>query len=288
MTTMEHAIPDFICLGVPRGGTTWLDQNLRLHPEVYLAEKEIHFFSNSGDYDFYTKHGYEWYYSHFSAAEEGLVTGEIAIHYLFSDVARVRIATDFQAMRFIVMLRNPIDRFNSIYEFLAGRKEFKGTLREFSEDWRGKNQLKTGLYHAHLMEWEKACPKSKFCIVLQDDIKTDAAEVYRRICQFISVDNSFVPESISKRVNEPKTFRSGLIRRFYRRLAMALSYRRLDWIRKPLKASGLPRLLERLNTGSEYRVPMSMEDRKWLLDYYQDDIERLEEYLGRDLTDWKK
>ena len=37
--------PDFLIIGAQKSGTTWLDRNLRLHPDVWLPpEKELHFF----------------------------------------------------------------------------------------------------------------------------------------------------------------------------------------------------------------------------------------------------
>lgn len=38
-------IPRFLVIGAQKSGTTWLDQNLRIHPEIWLPpEKEIHYF----------------------------------------------------------------------------------------------------------------------------------------------------------------------------------------------------------------------------------------------------
>lgn len=284
---MSKNNPDFICLGVPRAGTTWLDHNLCSHPEIFLAEKEIHFFSPTGEYDFYRDHGYEWYFSYFKNAPDDAITGEVAIHYLRSEVARERISRDYPNMRFIVMLRSPVERFNSIYEFLAGRREFDGTLRDFAEDWRGQNQLRTGLYAELLRKWQEASPSSQICVVLQEDINADPSGVYKRICRFLGVDDSFVPDTVARRVNEPKTVRSAVVRKLYRKIAISLSYYRVDWIRKPIKASRLPKLVERLNKGKEYRVPLSSEDRRWLFEYYRADIEDLERFLDRDLSAWK-
>jgi len=284
---MRKKIPDFICLGVPRAGTTWLDHNLRLHPEIFLAEKEIHFFSPTGEYDFYRDHGYEWYSSYFKEAPDNAITGEVAIHYLKSDIARERISRDYSGMRFIAMLRNPAERFNSIYEFLAGRREFDGTLRDFAEDWRGLNQLRTGLYAELLRKWLEVSSPAQICVILQDDINADPVGVYKRICRFVGADDAFVPDTVATRVNEPKAVRSAVIRKLYRRIAITLSYYRVDWVRKPLKASGLPKLVEKLNRGKEHRVPLSADDRRWLVDYYRADIEDLETLLGRDLSAWK-
>lgn len=37
--------PSFICIGAQKAGTTWLDQQLRMHPEIWMPPmKEVHFF----------------------------------------------------------------------------------------------------------------------------------------------------------------------------------------------------------------------------------------------------
>lgn len=39
------SLPDFLIIGAQKSGTTWLDRNLRLHPQLWLPpEKEMHFF----------------------------------------------------------------------------------------------------------------------------------------------------------------------------------------------------------------------------------------------------
>ena len=38
-------VPDFLCIGASRAGTTWLRVNLAHHPGIWLAPvKEIHYF----------------------------------------------------------------------------------------------------------------------------------------------------------------------------------------------------------------------------------------------------
>lgn len=40
-------LPDFLCIGAQKAGTTWLYRNLRAHPEVWLPpEKEVHYFDD--------------------------------------------------------------------------------------------------------------------------------------------------------------------------------------------------------------------------------------------------
>ena len=47
-------LPDFLGIGAQRTGTTWLWENLRRHPEIWMPErKEIHYFERSTMYPFY-------------------------------------------------------------------------------------------------------------------------------------------------------------------------------------------------------------------------------------------
>ncbi len=36
--------PNYICIGVQKGGTTSLIKYLNLHPEIYMVNRELHFF----------------------------------------------------------------------------------------------------------------------------------------------------------------------------------------------------------------------------------------------------
>jgi hypothetical protein len=43
----ECRFPDFLCIGAQKAGTTWLDKNLRRHPDVWLPPvKEVHYFDD--------------------------------------------------------------------------------------------------------------------------------------------------------------------------------------------------------------------------------------------------
>ena len=40
-------LPDFLCIGAQKSGTTWLYHNLKQHPQVWLPPvKELHYFDH--------------------------------------------------------------------------------------------------------------------------------------------------------------------------------------------------------------------------------------------------
>ena len=42
---VPEGLPSFLGIGVQKGGTSWLYENLRCHPELFLPDqKELHFF----------------------------------------------------------------------------------------------------------------------------------------------------------------------------------------------------------------------------------------------------
>ena len=102
---MARFRPDFLGLGVQKGGTTSLDAMLRQHPDVLLPDcKELQFFS------LHYSLGEAWYGGQFAAAQPGQCCGEITPYYLFHPLAPARIRDLLPGVKLIVLLRDPVER----------------------------------------------------------------------------------------------------------------------------------------------------------------------------------
>lgn len=142
--------PQFICIGAQKSGTTWLYQNIRFHPEIWLPPmKELYYFEHPEskpslvasllgtpalrlrlrriiNYAWRSaKEGQhigwflrylllprhdEWYASLFSPGE-GQIAGELTPNYDILDAETVaRIHTLMPTLKIIYLLRNPIER----------------------------------------------------------------------------------------------------------------------------------------------------------------------------------
>ena len=133
-------LPDFLGIGVQKGGTTYLHALLQQHPQVFLATpKEQHFFSLHWD------RGVSVYASRFAAAEPRQRCGEVTPYYLFHPLAPQRIQALLPAVRLIVLLRDPVERLLSQY-FHSRRLGL-----DWTGDWTG---LGTGL------DWINPPPRS--------------------------------------------------------------------------------------------------------------------------------
>ncbi len=107
-------LPSFLVIGTKRGGSTSLYEYLVRHPDVAgcLLKKGSHYF----DVNF--SRGSSWYWSVFPLdAGRRAITGEASPYYMFHPLAPQRIAATLPEARLIAVLRDPVDRAWSHYQY---------------------------------------------------------------------------------------------------------------------------------------------------------------------------
>jgi len=121
-TAPLRTLPDFLIIGAQRSGTTSLFNWLTSRPDVGRPfKKEVHYF------DLNYHRGLGWYRSHFPIRRKGRISGESTPYLLLHPLAPDRAARDLPETRFVVVLREPVERAISAYwhrrQRLAGRGE---------------------------------------------------------------------------------------------------------------------------------------------------------------------
>lgn len=279
------SLPDFICIGAMRSGTTWLDKVLRSHPEIYLPEKrkEIHFFDQHYD------RGIEWYEDFFPNdhdLEKDIKLGEITPAYLYCKDSPQRIYESVPNCRFIVIFRNPAERAYSHYGFLVKnyneRRTFEKTVAEEQELF-----LK-GLYGAQMERYLQYFPIENFLFLFYEEIAENPMGVLGKIEGFLEVPIAgFDINHLQERRNS-----SGHAR-FPKAHALACTFRDkvrkygkydLDWIWNLAKKSGFQKIFESEKNKLE---PLNQETRTKLMSEYESDITKLEQLINADLSSWK-
>ena len=159
------ALPDFVIIGVKKGGTTFLYHLLNQHPLVEpAAAKELYFFGNLFD------KGVEWYRSCFPAPRlkygRKTITGE-ATPYMYNRRAAKRMAGIIPQARLIALLRNPVDRAYS--DFQQGVRKGRET-RSFEEA--------VGLKKARSVGREEETPEAEVRPALEDNSEYISRSIY--------------------------------------------------------------------------------------------------------------
>jgi len=182
--------PNFLYIGPNKAGSTWIYENLRLHPQVFLSRaKELHYF------DLYYSLGPRWYFRHFRDAKpHHRVVGEVSHDYLYSEEACARIATDLGNVRLMVCLREPVDRAFSEYLYMIRqgylRMAFPDAIKQYPRI------LEHSIYAKNLARYAESFGSAALLITVFDDLKCDPIEYYRELCRMLGVAE-IVPKGVS-------------------------------------------------------------------------------------------
>ena len=130
----------FLIGGVQKGGTSALARYLAAHPDVRLPTgKEAHVFDSSGFDDTWTAARIDAEYEpHFPHPPTAALHGDATPIYLFHPRLVERIARYNPAMKWIILLRDPIDRAISHYymERNRGAERLPLSAALLAESWR--------------------------------------------------------------------------------------------------------------------------------------------------------
>ena len=122
ITSLFHALPDFLIIGIAKSGTTSLYGLISAHPHVVPARlKEVHYFTDSRNYGM----GALWYRARFPSMSykrrlavrygRKILSGEASSTYMFHPMAPGRVKALLPDVKLIAILRNPVDRAYSDY-----------------------------------------------------------------------------------------------------------------------------------------------------------------------------
>ena len=119
----EPTPPDFLIIGVPKGGTTSLLQWLSTHPQLWChPRKELHFFNGAWE------QGEAWYQAQFPVFEpsRGVLRGEATPNYFLDPRVPERVAAAAPQAKLILLLRDPLQRAISWIEHLRRHEGLDG------------------------------------------------------------------------------------------------------------------------------------------------------------------
>jgi hypothetical protein len=214
VTGSLRVLPDYLIIGTQRGGTTSLYKYLVRHPaHAHALTKEVRFFDINYD------KGLLWYRSCFptkpyrqlfrATHRVDLRVGEASPDYVFHPHADRRIANDLPWARFVLLLRNPVDRAYSHYwhQFKRGHEaltfeeaierepeRLAGELDKMEQDpayvsyeFHHHSYLTRGRYAEQLERWMALFPRDRFLIERSEDFYENPNGVCRRVLDFLEL-----------------------------------------------------------------------------------------------------
>src|SRR5437868_13935432 len=237
---------DFVIGGTQKGGTSALDSFLGQHPEICMPEtkKELHFFDREADDTDYKK-----YHANFEPKPQHRTIGEASPIYMYWETAPDRIWKYNPKMKWILTLRNPVERAFSAWNMETKRSKEKLSFAEAIEkesercrealplQHRVYSYVDRGFYAHQVRRLFNIFGKENVLVLLSEELRNEHQKTLRRVFEFLGVDSSFVPP-------EATVFEQ------------------------------------------EYSIQIDNHLRSRLIDIFQFDIKELERLLGQDLSNW--
>ena len=180
---------NLFCIGCPKSGTTTLFKILCQHSQIHTPKFKEPFFFNNSNY----QNGIDWYANtYYDDIKNEKWVLDFTPSYLYSDEALFRINeySKGKDLKFIVMLRNPVERAYSHYlhTLRDGLEDldFNDAIQAESErllNYENNllSQLKysyiyQSLYHKHLSKYFESFGRNNFFVINYDSQFLDKSE----------------------------------------------------------------------------------------------------------------
>jgi hypothetical protein len=290
-------LPNFLIIGAMKAGTTSLYFYLKEHPDVYMSPlKQPNYFAYGPGNPKHLEKAHksfpitsmEAYLRLFNGVSNEKAVGEASVAYLRSRTATAAIHAHIPGAKLIVSLRNPVDRAISLYTMRVSSgsetRELNAALHEAfraDEPW-----IRGGMYYEHIKRYLDVFGGSKVKILLFDELKTNPRSVMKDVFNFIDVDDHFIPD-VSIRHNPGMVTKSKSIR------GLKTLYKKNARM-KFLVRSLIPYRLRRQIATVGHKAPksstsvLSEDIRRRMVNFYSEDVLKLQELIGRDLDGWLK
>lgn len=209
-TYMFRVLPDFVIIGVQKGGTTSLYDFVIDHPKVVAAaRKEVSYFSALHDL------GPAWYRSQFPTrlgVRRGKLTGEATPAYIFNRKAPEHMKVLLPDIRMVVVLRNPVDRAYSQWQMnlrngkIPSETTFEQALDIEAEAWARhpdiriydpadpmdlyfNSYLARGIYADQLKHWFRYYSREQFLMLATEDLLRERNHTLNRMFDFLGLEH---------------------------------------------------------------------------------------------------
>ena len=205
-STSSAPRPDFIVIGAPKCGTSWLLGALKQHPNIKMAPKEIEYFSFHLDYPF------EWYLEHFarltsapeSPGSSSFIIGEKSARYCSMPTGHIqRVRELLPDVRLVLMTRDPVARHWAHAKRHFGQRQFRNSetavldiprrkLFAFFDEVRPLSE-----FSKIIANWTSVFPSPQLLVVSQEATLRSPRETFDAVIEFIGAPVDYDPGSIT-------------------------------------------------------------------------------------------
>ncbi|MBD3343806.1 MAG: sulfotransferase [Chitinivibrionales bacterium] len=297
-------LPNFLVVGAAKAGSTAVATYLEEHPQIYMSPmKEPKFISSHfmkfpyngpGD-DFvenFTVRNLPTYKGLFKWVRRHRAIGEASVENLFYYEKAIPVIKKlFGDPKIIIILRNPVDRAFSAYKMMVrdGREElsFEEALereqKRKEENWEFLwFYREVGLYYKQVKAYLESFSRVK--VTLYDDFRMDTIGFMQNLYRFLRVRDNFKPE-VALKFNVSGRFRNVFLQLLFRATGFkGMLYKFLSL--NGISDAAILGTIDSVREGDLEPMHINPQTQSKLTGYFSNDIKKLQELIGRDLSGW--
>jgi hypothetical protein len=276
---MQTRLPNYIYIGFPKSGSTWLAQLAANHPDCFMPKsKELFFF------DRYYSRGLDWYTSHFASDIEYKVRLEITHDYIFSRLAAERIKRDIADIKLIVFVRNPVEK--AFSSFLFAKRN--GRINSSFEDAIRADTLVLDRYkYSQFIQVYQDIFGASLRLFFFDDLVANAVDFGHQVQSYLEIE-PLQDYTYRTKVLPASKARSSIVSNLAKTIAEKMRDRGNEVLLSKLKSSSAINKILFKKFTDRSRPQMNEKWRNLLVNEFSHDIEELSRLSGRDLANWTK
>lgn len=211
-TVLGSRLPDFLCLGAQKAGTSTLHAMLSRHDQIFVPrQKEVHYFT------LHSEKSIEWYANFFRYANASHICGDITPYYLFHPAAPERIRRLLPHVRLVVLLRDPVaralsgyfhsqrrgeehmnieDAFDQEEKRLAGAENVLRHVGARHASHQLHSYLSRSRYELQLARYRRLFPKQQLHVVNSEDFFKNPERIWKSLQQFLELEGAPLAASL--------------------------------------------------------------------------------------------
>ena len=296
----QHFKPNFFIPGAAKSGTTSLHELLDTHPDISMSKEKEPVYWNNKLFNEFENLEISRYLNLFE--QEVKIKGESTTSYMYYDNFIKNVKDNFhQPPKFIFILRNPIDRYISHYNWLKGLGKEKRRIDKIIEEERyldfkeyndyPKQYYQFGLYYKWISRFIENFGKENIKIVTFEKLISERLNILNSCYEFLGVSKmdsvNFIKSNKTNKVIFPSMYhflrKSSIGKMKYTSISKYFLPKK---IRMKIKSLMKIAIKNWISIESKKEI-LSDKQRKNLKDKYFEDVMSLKNKLNYDFSEWE-
>tara|TARA_B100000530_G_scaffold54917_1_gene31014 strand:+ start:405 stop:1322 length:918 start_codon:yes stop_codon:yes gene_type:complete len=296
----QHFKPNFFIPGAAKSGTTSLHELLDTHPDISMSKEKEPVYWNNKLFNEFENLEISRYLNLFE--QQVKIKGESTTSYMYYDNFIKNVKDNFhQPPKFIFILRNPIDRYISHYNWLKGLGKEKRRIDKIIEEERyldfkeyndyPKQYYQFGLYYKWISRFIENFGKENIKIVTFEKLISERLNILNSCYEFLGVSKmdsvNFIKSNKTNKVIFPSMYhflrKSSIGKMKYTIISKYFVPKK---IRTKIKSLMKIAIKNWISIESKKEI-MSDKQRKILRDKYFEDVMSLKNKLNYDFSEWE-